>query len=87
MPKLEISEDIIKQTTKCHSNFSCLDDEENPKCPVELALCPVENHIDDSMVFVDFNKDPSCDYSMPYGTDHRICHCPVRNEIYKRYSM
>ncbi len=45
MPKLEISEDIIKQTTKCHSNFSYLDDEENPQCPVELALCPVENHV------------------------------------------
>ena len=87
MSKLEISEDIIKLTTKCHSNFSCLDDEENPKCPGKLFLCPVENHIDDRMVFVDFNKDSSCDYSIPFGLTHRICHCPVRNEIYKRYNM
>jgi len=85
--KIEISEDVIKQTIKCHSNFSCLDDEENPKCPERLDMCPVENHINGRMVFVDFNKDPSCDYSMPFGENHRICSCPVRNEIYKRYNL
>ena len=85
--KLEISEDIIKLTTKCHSNFSCLNDKYNPKCPDGLDMCPVENHIDNRMVFVNFNNDYSCVYSMPFGLTHRICHCPVRNEIYKRYSM
>ncbi len=87
MPKLEISQDIIELTTKCHSNFSCLNDEENPKCPDGLALCPVENEIGKDTVFVNFDKDHDCAYSTFYGTENRICLCPVRNEIYKLYAI
>ena len=85
--KIEISEEVINKTTKCHSDFYCLNDAENPKCSDGLAMCPVEKNIADGMVFVDFNNDFSCNYSMSFATDKRICHCPVRYEIYTRYKM
>ena len=85
--KFEISSDTIKRTTKCQSNFSCLNGEENPKCNNGLAMCSVEDHIAHEMVFVDFNNYYSCNYSIPFGEIHRICNCPVRYEIYKRYQM
>lgn len=87
MPKLHISEDTIKQTTKCDSNFSCLNYEENPKCRDGLALCPVEYKIGYGKVFVHFNKDSSCTYNVPFGINKRMCTCPVRNEIYIHYYM
>lgn len=85
--KFEISIDTIKRTTKCHANFSCLNDAENPKSNDRLAICPVEDYIAHDMVFVDFQDNSFCNYNMLYGTKNRICHCPVRNEIYKRYNM
>jgi hypothetical protein len=80
MSKLEISEDTIRRTTKCHSNFHCLNDAENPKCPVEADL-------GSGLVIVNFNNASSCNYSIPFEIDKIICHCPVRYEIYKHYRM
>jgi len=84
---IEGIDEVIKRTKKCHANFSCLNDKENPKCPDGLAMCSVENNIVDGMVFVNFNNDLSCQYSTQYGIDKRICSCPVRYEIYKHYQM
>ena len=85
--KIEISDEVIKRTTKCHSNFSCLNDKENPKCSDRLPMCPVEIKIGSDMVFVYFNYDISCVYNTPFGDNQRICHCPVRYEIYECYKM
>jgi len=81
----KVSDKIIKQTTECHANFSCLNGKENSKCSDGLGLCAVEDYIGDGMVFVDFNKKPSCNYSLLFGGDSRICRCPVRNAIYVLY--
>ena len=85
--KNEISDAVIKQTTKCHSSFACLNDEEYPKCSDGLAVCEIENHIAQDLLFVDFENDFSCNYSTSFGAGKRICKCPVRYEIYKRYSI
>ncbi len=86
MPKLEISEDIINRTTHCHSNFYCLNNEENPQCPVGLTMCKVERKIGEGMVFVKYNNSIACNYCLPFGKGDKICCCPVRYEIYERYN-
>ncbi len=85
--EIEISDEIIKRATKCHANFSCLNDKETPKSSDRLAMCSVEHNIAKNMVFVNFNNDSSCIYNVPFGKDDRICKCPVRFEIYKRYKI
>jgi hypothetical protein len=85
--KIEISDKVINKATKCHANFCCLNDKENPKCSNRFAMCPVDIDIGDGMVFVNFNYDISCIYNMPFGDNQRICRCPVRYEIYERYTM
>ena len=85
MPKLEISEDTIKRTRQCHSNFYCLNSEGNPQCPVGLALCSVKKDIGAGMVIVKVNNGFSCNYSIDFRKGEKVCICPVRYEIYKRY--
>ncbi len=85
--KIKISDEVIKQATKCHSNFSCLKDKENPKCSDRFDMCTVEHNIGNNMLFINFNYDISCIYNTPFGNNQRICNCPVRYEIYKRYKM
>ena len=85
--KIGISDEVIKRTTKCHSNFACLNDEEYPKCSDGLAVCEIENHIAQNLLFVNFENNCSCNYSTPFGAGKIICKCPVRYEIYQRYSI
>jgi hypothetical protein len=70
---MKISDKIIKQTTECHANFSCLNGKEYPTCTDGLGLCAVEEYIGHDMVFVDFSKKSSCNYSILFGSDSKIC--------------
>jgi hypothetical protein len=83
--KIELKDEVIKQATKCNCNFSCLNDKENLQRSDCSPMCTVENIIAEGMVFVNFNYDFSCNYSLPYGTKQTICRCPVRYLIYKHY--
>ena len=76
---IEISEDILKKTTKCGCNFSCLTDEK--KC-----LCEVKGSAGYNSVCVSPQSDMDCDYINDLGSSF-FCFCPTRNEIYHRYNI
>lgn len=83
--KFDISQDVIKRTTKCPSNFYCLDDTESPMCAEDTPMCPVEIHIEKSVLFVKAPHTILCPYKVHFGTSY-ICTCPVRYEISKQYN-
>ena len=76
---LEISEDILKNTTQCMDNFSCLNIGKG-------CLCSAEDYAGGNQIFVkgDSPSRTSCDYCLPFEYSF-ICNCPTRNEIYRRY--
>jgi hypothetical protein len=82
--KIEISDEVIKRTTKCHANFSCLNNEENPKCWYDESLCPVIKEINKDAIFVECNDNFHCNYKSFFGSDI-VCNCPVRYKIYEHY--
>jgi hypothetical protein len=82
--KIEISDEVIKRTTKCHVNFSCLNNEENPECWDDEPLCPVTREINKDLLIVEGNDNFHCNYKSLFGDDI-VCSCPVRYEIYERY--
>ena len=77
----EISEDIIKNTTKCINDFSCLNSGKECLCNVEKTAGV--NHL---FLKDDGSKKSACLYRMGFG-DSFICNCPTRNEIYRRYQI
>ena len=74
-----ISEDALKNTTRCEKEFSCLSGDSE-------CLCKVEYCVDDSVLFVGGRVNSTCRYQMSFG-DRIICSCPIRKEIYKRWKI
>jgi len=78
--KFKISNDTIRNTTKCKGNFSCL--EGNEEC-----LCSIDDCSDGTIHFVTpGSNDLHCDYKTPFGYSF-TCTCPVRKEIYNIYRV
>lgn len=77
--KFSISPDILNNTTRCRSNFSCLDEK-------QACLCEIESSLDNNILFVKPRKPTGylCNYIMSFGYSY-ICKCPTRNEIYFCY--
>jgi hypothetical protein len=75
---LRISEDTLRQVTKCTNGFSCLSGESR-------RICEVEQDIGGKVLFVRC-KSEGCNYRMPFGYGY-ICTCPVRREIYNRHGL
>jgi hypothetical protein len=69
----------ISATTKCNKDFSCL----NGPCD---NLCSVAYSMNQGIAFVRCAEGLICNYRTSYG-DSYICLCPVRNEIYNKYSI
>ena len=55
--KIEISDKVINKATKCHANFCCLNDKENPKCSNRFAMCPVDIKIGDGLALIRTHVD------------------------------
>jgi len=83
--KFDISADVLNRTTKCPSDFYCLNSGSDPKCSESMTMCPVEVHIENSVLFVRAPHNLLCSYKIHFGTSY-ICTCPVRYEISKRYN-
>jgi hypothetical protein len=77
-----ISDEILKKTTKCGHNFSCLS---TGKCG-NLPKCNVEKCFDKNMLFVETRKGLeriSCPYNFSYGSSlGHICICPTHYVVY-----
>lgn len=76
---IEISEDILKSTTKCRYNFSCLNG-------VKECLCEVRSSNGHDTLFITSSSDRDCIYCAPLKNSY-LCFCPTRREIYKRYKI
>ena len=74
-----VSNLIVKATTKCKKGFACLSGK------VE-CMCGVENSGKDHTVVIKPQYKSPCEYQRASGGIH-YCLCPVRNEIFKRYKI
>ncbi len=77
--KFIISEETIQATTKCKTGFSCLNGGRE-------SICKVEDCIDEKFHFVKRPYENDCTYQISYGNG-TCCGCPIRKEIYKKYSI
>ena len=74
--KFKISADILNETIKCRTNFSCLNG--STEC-----LCTVKEKVNNAILFVK-PADNRCNYCLPFGYS-QICLCPARMELFKKY--
>jgi hypothetical protein len=82
--KVSVPDDILKATTKCLSDFSCLSDG-----PAGCShRCAAETVLNTDLMFVNpMTKNAIlCPYLMHYGNGY-ICRCPTRNYIYSTYKQ
>jgi hypothetical protein len=75
-----VSDLLVKATTKCKKGFACLSDKLD-------CMCGVESTDKDHTIIIkpQFQKTP-CEYHQNRSGKH-YCLCPVRNDIYKRYKI
>ena len=77
---LTISDEALKQTTKCQQKFHCLTNNGN--------MCLIDKPINGRGLFIEerSHNNENCPYlgSSDYAF---ICNCPTRYEIYMRYNM
>jgi hypothetical protein len=74
----KVDDSIIKKTTKCEKNLSCMSKKRK-------ELCRVTDKVGDKMYFVKFLNTESCSYRLSFG-DLSTCTCPVRKVIYNKYN-
>ena len=75
-----VSDEILKQTTKCTKAYRCLSGDVYRICTV--APSPGSGH----MVCVNTVAEDYCDYRKHPQSQH-ACTCPVRKELYHRYGV
>lgn len=77
-----VSEEVLRATTKCAHNFSCLT---TGKCGNSL-ICKVDKRFDKNMLYIESTKNPegvSCPYKVSYGGNHgHICTCPTHYALF-----
>ncbi len=76
---INIREDILKRTTKCEKDFSCISSEGK-------GLCEAEEPTGYQVLFIIRKSNTPCIYRTPLGTSFFCC-CPTRNEIYEQYKI
>jgi hypothetical protein len=74
-----ISEETLKNTTKCDKDMQCLVD---GKC----GDCIIENVIEGRTVFIKTRGPNLCPYMISFGNGF-ICTCPTRYELHERYGL
>lgn len=77
--EIRIKEEIVKNTTKCKKDFSCLSNKRNDLCKVEL-------NVDNKIHFVKCMSNETCNYRISFGYSF-VCQCPVRKELFNLYNI
>jgi hypothetical protein len=77
--EIQISDAVIEQAIKCERAFSCLAGNLE-------GSCRVTKYIADEVLFVEDGNGEACAYLRVF-VSARLCLCPVRKEIYKRYGV
>ena len=76
---IEIDSKILSITAHCSKDFECL---KNNK-----ATClntKVDRWVEGKVLFIHCND--VCNYKMSFGNS-KTCNCPVRKEIYRKFSI
>jgi hypothetical protein len=76
---IKIDEEIIKRTTNCELNFSCLSGD-------KTCMCKVKYFIGFDLLEINPKIVNDCRYHLSFGNTN-FCTCPTRNEIYNRYNI
>ncbi len=71
--------EILKQTTKCPSDFSCL---ETGRCS-DRSPCDVERPAGENVLWLRSKESIDCPYHMDFGKA-KICVCPVHYWIHQQ---
>ena len=79
MMKFKLEKEILDQT-ECNDNFSCLHGD-------KTCLCEADQMIGNSLLNIKPVNNKACDYKILFGYSSYYCHCPIRQEIYKRYNF
>ncbi len=77
--RLAISEDVLRDTTRCKKDFVCLTGGGH-------CLCKAESCLNGKVCFIKPGEDLLCNYKVPYMKAF-LCSCPTRKEIYNSYSI
>ncbi|RJQ45030.1 MAG: hypothetical protein C4538_09155 [Nitrospiraceae bacterium] len=78
--RFAINKDILKSTTKCRDNYSCLAGDDR-------CFCEIEDCSEEKVHFIiPGTAAGMCDYRMGFGYSF-TCNCPVRKEIYNQYRV
>ena len=81
MVDIKIENHVLRKTTKCEHNFSCLsEDSPTPLCEV------IAYNTSSKVVKVKPKSDRPCPYKLALHT-FRYCLCPTRVELHKQYNM
>ena len=76
---IEIDEYILRATTKCKNNLSCLNGKEG-------CLCKINHNNGSHTIQIKGMPLTSCNYYLHiYSACY--CLCPVRNELWNRYGI
>lgn len=76
--KHQVPAEILKKTTQCLHNFSCL---ETGNCG-ESERCAHEYVDGDCVIFLHDRQYKACRYRLAFG-DSQICCCPTHHAILK----
>lgn len=79
--KFLVPEEVLKKTTKCLNNFSCLSSGQcnDPACNIEYAA-------GENIIFVRSSDDAGrCPYRIAFGYGN-VCRCPVHFALYQQKS-
>lgn len=76
---IHVSADVMRATTKCQKDFSCLDGK-NRTC------CEITDCVNNEVIFVKCKHSPSCPYQQRFGNEF-VCNCPIRKEIYIKHKI
>jgi hypothetical protein len=77
---IRIDQEIIKETTECEKNFSCLTKSRRELCEIEITLFSGKVH------FIKCKQDLECNYKIDFENES-CCFCPTRKEIYNKYKL
>jgi len=71
---LKVSEEILKQTTKCVFDFKCLNEETRDVCKVDRCI--------GGLCLLETIKSGFCSYKFSFENSY-ACLCPTRVELYR----
>ena len=80
--KITVPESVLKETTKCEHNFSCLDSGQCDHC----QNCEVDYAAGKNILFLHLKEQCSCSYCVSFGSRH-ICRCPVNYYLFQNKKL